>query len=349
MDMSTLAHLMASESIHSEAVAAAPARAAQLRKIFTTDADTHAGSLDQWQQNYDQISAGRFFGVVREISLGDMHLFRETTNQALLQRGRTPSSGGVIGVPVGMLADGFFCDQILGSNGVLTVGQKQDFELRTPRCFDLVGIDIDADLYRALVAPRAMAATPEWKIVPRVITCNERLNDLRKLLVDIFEALDMDAHRLEAPQTQKVIRSAIIGHLQESVAIEGCGPGMLPNLATRRRIVERARDYTLDNLHDPVTIGELCDHLGISRRTLQYCFQEVMGTNPVDFLRAIRLNNVRRELRAAKPGAVRIADVAARWGFWHLSHFARDYKVMFDELPSDTLSYHSAKTKSCSG
>ena len=30
-------------------------------------------------------------------------------------------------------------------------------------------------------------------------------------------------------------------------------------------------------------------------------------------------------------------DVAARWGFWHLSQFAVDYKKLFGELPSRTL------------
>jgi AraC family ethanolamine operon transcriptional activator len=31
-----------------------------------------------------------------------------------------------------------------------------------------------------------------------------------------------------------------------------------------------------------------------------------------------------------------VQDIAARWGFWHLSHFANDYRRMFGELPSET-------------
>jgi AraC family ethanolamine operon transcriptional activator len=46
---------------------------------------------------------------------------------------------------------------------------------------------------------------------------------------------------------------------------------------------------------------------------------------------------VRRELRDANPATTQVQDVAARWGFWHLSHFASDYRAMFGELPSDTL------------
>ncbi|MBL8451298.1 MAG: helix-turn-helix domain-containing protein, partial [Zoogloea sp.] len=59
--------------------------------------------------------------------------------------------------------------------------------------------------------------------------------------------------------------------------------------------------------------------------------------NPVSFLRAMRLNGVRRALRKADGVHESVADVAARWGFWHLSHFAADYKAMFGELHSETL------------
>ncbi|WP_408635108.1 helix-turn-helix domain-containing protein [Oleiphilus messinensis] len=32
-----------------------------------------------------------------------------------------------------------------------------------------------------------------------------------------------------------------------------------------------------------------------------------------------------------------MADVAADWGFWHLSQFSKDYRQLFGERPSDTL------------
>jgi AraC-like DNA-binding protein len=31
-----------------------------------------------------------------------------------------------------------------------------------------------------------------------------------------------------------------------------------------------------------------------------------------------------------------IGDAAARWGFFHLSHFAADFHELFGELPSQT-------------
>jgi AraC family ethanolamine operon transcriptional activator len=57
----------------------------------------------------------------------------------------------------------------------------------------------------------------------------------------------------------------------------------------------------------------------------------------VRFLRALRLNGVHRDLKAAKPPGNSIQDIAATWGFWHLGHFVTDYKRMFAELPTETL------------
>ena len=318
-------------------IACAPEQPALFHKTVSDDADAHAESLEKWQQSYDQLSAGRFKGVLREIWLGDMQLFRETTNQAVLQRGRAWSGAGTFGVPLEMDADGFFCDQRLGMNGVLAFGQDQDFELRTPRSFDIVGIAVNANCYHSIVGPAAEPMPSGQIDRPRVLPCNEHLQELRTLLVDIFDALDADPLRLEAPQIQKTLRSTLVGHLHASMqpAVDVSAP--LPNRAARRKIVDLAREHVLANLHEPVTIAELCEHIGVSRRTLQYCFQEVIGTNPVYFLRAIRLNNVRRELRAATQGAVQIANIAARWGFWHLSHFSNDYRGLFGESPSATL------------
>jgi AraC-type DNA-binding domain-containing proteins len=59
--------------------------------------------------------------------------------------------------------------------------------------------------------------------------------------------------------------------------------------------------------------------------------------SPARYVKAVRLNAVRRELRSVRDPFISIYDVAARWGFWHFGHFSADYKRQFAELPSDTL------------
>jgi len=53
-----------------------------------------------------------------------------------------------------------------------------------------------------------------------------------------------------------------------------------------------------------------------------------------DYLQA---HTDRRELRRADSSLASVSDVAERYGFWHLSQFAADYRWLFGELPSETL------------
>jgi transcriptional regulator GlxA family with amidase domain len=79
-------------------------------------------------------------------------------------------------------------------------------------------------------------------------------------------------------------------------------------------MVEKACELMMANPDEPPSILSVCSRVGASRRKLNYCFQDVLGTSPTEHLRALRLNGVRRGLREARAGAT-VQDVAARWGF----------------------------------
>ena len=81
---------------------------------------------------------------------------------------------------------------------------------------------------------------------------------------------------------------------------------------------------------------DLCRELAVSERTLHYAFQEVRGLSPMAYFRAVRLNAVRQELKAAADTAT-VHEVAQRWGFWHTGEFAAAYRRLFGELPSETF------------
>ena len=104
--------------------------------------------------------------------------------------------------------------------------------------------------------------------------------------------------------------------------------------ARRVQIASDARDFALANRDRAVGILELCGVLHVSRRTLQYCFEYAYDTTPQNYLRALRLNGVRRELSARERGSTTIHQVASSWGFWHMSQFAQDYRTLFGVLPS---------------
>jgi AraC family transcriptional regulator, ethanolamine operon transcriptional activator len=103
----------------------------------------------------------------------------------------------------------------------------------------------------------------------------------------------------------------------------------------RRRLVRAACERMASRPLALPTVPELCESLHVSRRTLQYAFETVVGSSPVVYLRSLRLNAVRRELHAGTP--LTVQDAAARHGFWSLSQFGSDYRRLFAERPSQTL------------
>jgi AraC family ethanolamine operon transcriptional activator len=308
------------------------------QKLIALDVDEHAANLGKWNQNYDQISSGSFSGTVSDVWIGDMQIFREVTTQAVVEQGQAWAGARLFGVPMAMSGNGSFCGRPLSEDSLFTFGPGAEFSVQSPKEFDVVGIAVDENDYQQAVASLAGAGSARLASpAPTVLRCPSGLAELRAFLDSLFEVLSENPAMLSHPTVQKTVRSALLGHLCDSIQTACDLPPPLATYQARKAIVEAARNHVLANSYDAVTIAELCEALNTSRRTIQYSFQEVLNTNPVQYLRAIRLNSVRRELRQANPATTQVQDVAARWGFWHLSHFASDYRAMFGELPSDTL------------
>jgi AraC-like DNA-binding protein len=101
------------------------------------------------------------------------------------------------------------------------------------------------------------------------------------------------------------------------------------------REIRAAVEFMHANMHQALTLSEVADAAGISSRSLQYGFRRFRDVTPLAYLRDIRLEAVRTEL-SSPLNALPIKDVALKWGFGHLGHFAARYRAAFGETPSDT-------------
>jgi len=101
--------------------------------------------------------------------------------------------------------------------------------------------------------------------------------------------------------------------------------------------VRLAEDYAMTQGSARLYVTDLCRITGVSERTLEYAFKEVMGLAPMAYLARLRLHRVRQALLAATNGPTTVAAAALEWGFWHFGEFSRAYKECFGELPSETL------------
>lgn len=103
--------------------------------------------------------------------------------------------------------------------------------------------------------------------------------------------------------------------------------------------IRRAEDYLTSHCDKPLSMPELASHVGVSVRSLYAGFQRYRGVSPMEVLKNLRLDRVRKELQAAADGNARttVTESATAWGFLHLGHFTKAYQARFQELPSHTL------------
>lgn len=305
----------------------------------TRDSDEHAESLVQWEQTYDQMTPGPFVGQVLEMWFRGIQIFRETTNRSVHQTGSPWRHCHIIGIPVAMSGPGLFSRQQVSLDTVFTFQSEQGFSLTTPENFDVIGIAIpDATLASLADAGDSAHIRQLIPDAPSVLRpCPDKLQELRRCLISVLDPRQFQPELLRYPQVQRNMHSAIVGHILETLRSADPAPMPTPSFKARSHVVNAAIDQVLAHASEPPTVEELCARLAISRRMLNYCFQEILGTSPLQYLRNLRLNGVRRELRDAAPRGDAIRDVAGRWGFWHLPRFAAEYRALFGELPSATV------------
>jgi AraC-like DNA-binding protein len=102
------------------------------------------------------------------------------------------------------------------------------------------------------------------------------------------------------------------------------------------RHVKQAIDFMHVNMHRPLTIMEVAEAAGVSTRSLQTGFRQFKDTTPAVYLRRIRLEAVHVELSLLE-NRLPVNEVALKWGFTHMGHFAARYRAAFGVYPSETV------------
>jgi AraC family ethanolamine operon transcriptional activator len=110
-----------------------------------------------------------------------------------------------------------------------------------------------------------------------------------------------------------------------------------------QRIVLSAEDFLVTRLDTPIYTSQLCNALSVSARKLHDAFLATVGMSPHAYLKSRRLILARRALQQEGGDPSSIKSVALAHGFWHLGHFARDYRQFFGEMPSATRAASSLR------
>ncbi|BBP00716.1 helix-turn-helix domain-containing protein [Sulfuriferula nivalis] len=298
------------------------------------DFDEQADLLRGWNQDYLQMSSGRFNGYVSDIKFKDVHLFLEYTNQALFQHGQLGNDVIAIGVPLAANNHGVFCGTPSTSDCIHVFSGGNGFEFFSPNGLVMAGISVNRTALFEMLMPEEQAAIQRNCGQAHIFTMSSaRLDGIRKFISEIFQTVQAMPDLLQNDLYIKSLRTTILAFLADNLIHGNDDVGIQLSTSRCWHIVAESRELALTQSENAISVADLCQHFGISRRSLQYCFHNMLATNPVAYLRAERLNAVRHMLKDANS----VTEAATHWGFWHFGHFSQEYKKMFGELPSTTF------------
>jgi AraC-like DNA-binding protein len=215
--------------------------------------------------------------------------------------------------------------------------------------FSGMAFDIDLARLRSTAAAMAGIGVSERRFAadldqPRTVACARGINAtlLRLLrrelaLLDVI-ALDPAARSL-APWAalrldDLIYRTLALLLIPGLPALLEAEP--LPADAARERIFRELLEWIHANLEQPISLSQLEQRSGYSRRCLQLAFQQAYGCGPIQWIRRERLDQARRALLDPAPDDS-VAAVASRYGFGSLSAFSREFRHQFGLRPSDLL------------
>lgn len=303
------------------------------------DASDQAAMLPS-QPTYHQVTAGPYRGRIRELRLGRQRFIIESQNQTVLKQGVMSAGTCVVSFGRRLATDARFSEYPILPQSVYFCPGGTALDARLPANSEVVLFCFDQAEFLA----DAMALDEAyWGAQSRHLSvcATDRMVGLSVFADQIAQWLRREQSDL-VPSVQHLARSMTANVLAAFAALgasDDAGGKAVRARLRALRVVRRVRDY-LDGMldgHECPTIIDLCRHAGVSQRTLQYCFLDTIGLTPIAYLRIARLHRARAELRNAAGPNVKVGDVAARWGFWHLSKFASDYRQLFGQLPSETL------------
>ncbi|MDB4837312.1 helix-turn-helix domain-containing protein [Marinomonas sp.] len=295
------------------------------------DADLHASNLTDWQQAYDQTSRGAFYGRIVESTYDGLQVFCEHTNQALQQKCVVWPDSIWLGIPFADQQTSRINGLSVQGNDIMCRPGDYDFQLSTPQEYDLYGLVVDKSKLMGVSSIHGVDLN--WK----ELTEYGRLKVPTKTLTEVRFLLGRLLTMKTPPASSRLQQDIVIMALLELLRVEEPQPAKTQSYSHRKKVVDCAQRFLASHLDDAVTVTQLCEVTNVSRRTLQYSFESILGISPIQYLRVSRLNGVRRALVYAD-NTQTVSHVAARWGFWHMSQFAKDYKHLFGEQPSQTLS-----------
>jgi AraC family ethanolamine operon transcriptional activator len=287
-----------------------------------------------WETDFSTTSAGTYKVALRQSAMPGMLVNTAWFGTPTLQQASSPEGMRTFALPLHLPNP--YCWRGLPVDGSTLMTFPSDRELFSMMSADseVLTISVDQGLVDDCLGGWDLDPDEVFKLPYTTKLPASEYDALLRTVAIMSEFMIKYGDHRQAPALSRGIQEFMIENMLQPLINHRDEPGIGdPAGATR---VKNAADYLLDRLHEPVTVGDICDHIGCSRRSLEQSFRKYAGTSPKQFIRIMRLEQCRKALLQAEAGD-KVNSIALQHGFWHMGQFSSDYKALFGELPSETL------------
>lgn len=282
-----------------------------------------------WRINYYQIDKGPFSSSLKYLAGEDLFLASPRYNNHILIQCEVPEGFIAFCFPYLSNAQMMACGKSLteGDLFVLPTNSGMEFLNKGQQANETVYVPET----KFLEAATALAPSVSGLIKRPSAIYQGNLNDY----VAIQDQIRL-IHRIGRLDTETAsnLLAQIILWLDKGALLTDAE---LLKFGSSARIARLAQCYIEENFRNAIHLSDLCSFVGVSMRTIQRCFANYFQTTPLQYIKARRLNTIRRELLASNSQCKTVTEIALACGFSHIGRFSNDYRLFFGELPSESL------------
>jgi len=302
------------------------------------DIDRMGESLKGWDVSCCQLTRGPFQGELIFLDQGNLQIYQLRLQHAVQVMGAKPINSLVFTLPLDAFhPTAYIYDMPLATDCIFGFDAHREVNhITDSQGANLGCITVSKDLFQTYAAQAGRDDLDEAfmrrnVVVPEGNRFAPLVCYLRQLFGISQQQPDLVRTALAAHMIEQDLLPLLINALKPRDGEESLRP------YPRADIVKVAQDFMVMNLQRPLTLADICQAVHASKRSLHYGFQDLFGMGPMAFLKVLRLHAIRRLLLSAEPKSLQVKEVACAWGFYSMGHFARDYKQLFGESPSQTL------------
>lgn len=292
--------------------------------------DSFATDVSGWRQHYDFLGGGQFCGYTSDVWLNGIQIYREASAGHLAVSGETWPGSLFFAIPYRQLEPARINGLEVKRGDAFVYFGGRDWHIRTPAAWSVLSIALPAPIFEDLPLIDELRRLARYGAVLHDFLPSSEFESILRGSALLADTNFSGVHEAITAQLETLVTTAISGALEASFSRDAPRRKYYRAYAVADREIRELRDSALTAASSKQVLA-IIDRPRY--RSLHNHVKTVFDCSPQQYVEAVKLNAIRRDL---KRGAATVLDTAAKYGMWHGGRLASQYAQVFGERPSET-------------